>query len=72
MSVGTANMDVMSFDLNFETNAFIYDSETTLSHEEQFMRDIENSTEITLEWYDRRSAWFKIKEAISRLISPIL
>ena len=72
MSVGTANMDIRSFDLNFETNAFIYDSETTLSHEEQFMRDIENSTEITLEWYDRRSAWFKIKEAISRLISPIL
>ena len=36
------------------------------------MRDIEDSTEITKEWYSKRSAWFKIREAVSRLISPML
>ena len=71
-SVGTANMDIRSFDLNFETNAFIYDREVTREHEEQFLEDIKNSTEITLDWYDRRSPWFRVKEAISRLISPML
>lgn len=71
-SVGTANMDIRSFDLNFETNAFIYDREVTREHEEQFLEDIKNCTEITLDWYDRRSPWFRVKEAISRLISPML
>ena len=71
-SVGTANMDIRSFDLNFEINAFIYDREITKVHEAQFMKDIENCTEITKGWYSRRSGRFKAKEAISRLISPML
>jgi cardiolipin synthase len=71
-SVGTANMDIRSFDLNFETNAFIYDREITQQHEAQFLKDIENCTEITKEWYAMRSGGFKVNEAISRLISPML
>ena len=71
-SVGTANMDIRSFALNFEVNAFIYDRKLTEEHQAQFMRDIEDSTEITKEWYSKRSAWFKIREAVSRLISPML
>lgn len=71
-SVGTANMDIRSFDLNFEINAFIYDREITQMHEAQFMKDIENCTEITKEWYEKRSGRFKVNEAISRLISPML
>ncbi len=71
-SVGTANMDIRSFALNFETNAFIYDSNITAEHEKQYLRDIEKCTEITQEWYNKRSVWFRTKEAISRLISPML
>lgn len=71
-SVGTANMDIRSFDLNFEVNAFIYDREIAAEHEAQFLKDIENCTEITKEWYEKRSGWFQVKEAISRLISPML
>lgn len=71
-SVGTANMDIRSFDLNFETNAFIYDKKVTEEHERQFFRDIENCSEITLEQYEKRSAIFKVRESISRLISPML
>ena len=37
-----------------------------------FMKDIEKCTEITKEWYDKRTAWFRVKESISRLISPML
>ena len=71
-SVGTANMDVRSFKLNFETNAFIYDSQTASDFEAIFIQDLKDSTEITLEWYRNLSKTAKIKESISRLLSPLL
>ncbi len=71
-SLGTANMDMRSFRLNFETNAFIYDSTTALQLEEQFYLDINDSTQIDLNWYQHRSFFTKIRESISRLISPML
>ena len=71
-STGTANMDVRSFKLNFEVNAFIYDRNITLAFETEFLRDLENCTELTMEWYARRSPLTKIREAISRLLSPLL
>ncbi len=71
-SVGTANMDVRSFDLNFEVNAFMFDAALTKSLEADFLRDLESSVEITKDWYYRRKWWFKVKEAVARLISPML
>lgn len=71
-SVGTANMDVRSFDLNFEVNAFMFDKTITQRLERDFFKDLESSVEITQEWYDRRRGWFKVKEAVARLISPML
>lgn len=71
-SVGTANMDIRSFALNFEVNAFLYDADFTKILEEDFMRDLKSSVEITKEWYCRRRWWFKVKEAVARLISPML
>ncbi|KGR75516.1 cardiolipin synthase [Ureibacillus sinduriensis] len=71
-TVGTANIDVRSFSLNFEVNAFIYDR--TLSHElaEIFEKDIFDCTELTIEKYENRSGIIKFKESISRLLTPIL
>lgn len=37
---GTANMDIRSFELNFEVNATIYDEETTLRLEKAFLDDL--------------------------------
>lgn len=71
-STGSANMDIRSFKLNFEVNAFIYDIETAKEFEAQFMEDIEKSNEITLDKYLKRSRIFRIKESVSRLLSPIL
>ena len=71
-SVGTANMDIRSFDLNFEVNAFIYDETTVKSMERDFVRDLDNCIEITKEWYHTRKWWFRLKESIARLISPML
>ena len=71
-SVGTANMDIRSFDLNFEVNAFLYDTDVTKQLEEDFLMDLKKSVEITKEWYARRRWWFRVKEAVARLISPML
>ncbi|MDD2620176.1 MAG: cardiolipin synthase [Syntrophomonadaceae bacterium] len=71
-SVGTANMDIRSFQLNFEVNAFVYDETVTRNLENDFFKDLENSREIILEDYLNRSAGVRIKEALCRLLSPLL
>lgn len=71
-SVGTANMDIRSFKVNFEVNAFIYDKDTTVQLEKIFEEDMKNCTEITPEIYNKRSLKVRFKESISRLLAPIL
>ena len=72
ISVGTANIDIRSFKLNFEINAFIYDKEKTAEFEKQFLEDIKYCKPIDREFYNMRGNWSKVKESVSRLISPLL
>lgn len=69
---GTANMDVRSFQLNFEVNATIYSPKTTKKMEAIFEKDLEYCTEITPELYANRSLVIRIKEQFSRMFSFIL
>lgn len=69
---GTANMDIRSFQLNFEVNAVIFDRDTTEELERAFLKDIERSKEITRELYAQRSLVVRMKEQVSRLLSPLL
>ncbi|HZK01679.1 MAG TPA: cardiolipin synthase [Anaerovoracaceae bacterium] len=71
-SVGSANFDIRSFNLNFEVNAFIYDSKEVINLEQIFERDMEQSEELTWEKYCNRSLTIKFKESISRLLSDLL
>lgn len=71
-SVGSANMDFRSFKLNFEINAFIYDSDTTDQLEQIFVNDIRNSRVVTAAAFDQQSRWLHFKQRFSRLLSPIL
>ena len=71
-SVGTANIDNRSFKLNFEVNAFIYDSGTAAKLMNIFVADAGFSTELTLDRYKHRSLFIKFKESCARLLSPIL
>lgn len=71
-SVGTANIDMRSFKLNFEVNAFIYDKQTSETLACTFEKDILLSTHLTKELYDKRSKRIRFKESVSRLLSPIL
>ena len=71
-TLGTANMDIRSFKLNFEVNVFIYDANVARDMENQFFVDINGSELITKAEYNGRSNWLKMKESIIRLLSPIL
>ena len=69
---GTANMDIRSFKLNFEVNAVIYNQETAAKLENIFMEDLNYSTQITPYIYANRPFIIRIKEQVSRLLSPLL
>lgn len=71
-TVGTANMDIRSFKLNFEVNAFIYGGETPSRLQAIFMEDLKDASQLTLKEYQARPRMHKIGEALTRLISPIL
>lgn len=71
-SVGTANLDIRSFKLNFEVNAFIYDENINKEITEKIHEDFKKCKEITIEEYEKRSIVVKFKESVSRLLSPIL
>ncbi|WP_400242893.1 cardiolipin synthase [Niallia sp. JL1B1071] len=71
-SVGTANIDMRSFRLNFEVNAFIYSEQIANELTDDFLEDMELSTHLTAEQYSKRSLWIRFKESFSRLLSPLL
>ncbi|UKJ08382.1 cardiolipin synthase [Solitalea lacus] len=70
--VGTANMDIRSFDLNFEVNAVVFDEEINQQLKQVFLEDLHQSREISTAYWHRRR-WFKhFFESMCRLLSPIL
>ncbi|MFZ5966710.1 MAG: cardiolipin synthase [Bacillota bacterium] len=71
-SIGTANMDIRSFQINFEVNAFIYDKDIVTRMEKDFLVDFKDSEEVFLESYMKRPFLQKVKEATGRLFTPLL
>ena len=70
--MGTANMDIRSFSLNFEVNAVIYSARTTERLMDAFENDIAKSTLVTRKRYEQRDFVIRIKEQFCRLLSPVL
>lgn len=71
-SVGTANIDIRSFKLNFEVNAIVYDGKKAGELASAFEQDLAHCDEMTWDKYRRRSRVTKIAESCARLLSPIL
>ncbi|MBE3555179.1 MAG: cardiolipin synthase, partial [Thermicanus sp.] len=72
VSVGTANMDIRSFYLNFEVNALIYRREAVQKVAAQFEQDFQMSEFLDLETYQKRPWHRHFMESIARLFSPIM
>ena len=72
VSVGTANMDIRSFMLNSEINAFIYDDETVERLYQVFYDDIQECRPIRAEDIARKTFIGRLWQSICRLFSPVM
>src|SRR5215204_1355901 len=70
--IGTANMDLRSFDLNFEVNAIVYDGELATSLANVFVADIKDAVSLEKTAWLNRSISRIFLEKIARLVSPLL
>lgn len=68
---GSANMDIRSLELLFETNLFIYDKEVSQTVKSIYQDDMNNSEELHLHEWMHRSRSVKFREACFRLFSPV-
>lgn len=70
--VGSANMDSRSMTQDFEITAVLYDEQCAQTLQKQFCRDIPQCTKLSLAKWRKRPRAQKVKEAVSRLVSPML
>ncbi len=71
-SVGTANMDVRSQELNFEVNTLIFDQETNQKLETVFLEDMKDCRELSLDEWRKRPKHKVFFEHLARLLSPLM
>ena len=69
VSVGTANLDTRSFEINFEVQCFIYSEELNSQFAEQFVKDAGYSEECVLSAWENRPLRHKALESLGRLWS---
>ncbi len=70
--VGSANMDMRSFEHNFEILSVIYDRECTGVIENQFLQDAQACRQVNAGKWAKRGKKEKIAESVARLCSPLL
>ncbi len=70
--IGSANMDVRSFELNFEASAFIYSEDTAKKGKNIYLRDLEDSRPVALSEWENRSRLRRYFESLMRLLTPLL
>lgn len=71
-TIGTANMDYRSFDLNFEVSAFVYDAELAVQLRQAFNDDLNHADLMDYETWRKRPVWKKLLQKAARMVSPLL
>jgi cardiolipin synthase len=71
-TIGSCNMDIRSYDLDYEVNAVLYDAEKSRELERQFLCDIEESKLFTIDEYDALPTGRRFLDSIWRLASPVM
>jgi cardiolipin synthase len=70
--VGSANMDLRSFRLNFEVHTLVHDATTAGRLVEVFEEDLAQTRRIELDAWRGRPTMLRLREGASRLVSPLL
>ncbi|HOV64066.1 MAG TPA: cardiolipin synthase [Spirochaetia bacterium] len=71
-TVGTCNMDLRSFSLDYEINAVFYDKHVALTLKESFERDREFCTEVKYSNFQKRNIFVRLRNSILRVLAPVL
>ncbi|MDQ3071156.1 MAG: cardiolipin synthase [Acidobacteriota bacterium] len=71
-SIGSANMDIRSFAINYETNLVIYDETITRELEADFEADILKCVPFSVREYKARPMVSRFADSMARLFSPLL
>ena len=70
--VGSANMDMRSFRLNYEVHAVIRDDAVAARLERTFDEDLGQTRRLDLYEWRRRGVWARVVEGGGRLVAPLL
>ncbi len=70
--VGSANMDVRSFHLNYEIIAMFYDAEITRAFAARFVEDLAAAQELESSARERLGWSRRLGEGVARVLSPML
>jgi cardiolipin synthase len=71
-SIGSANIDIRSFSINYEINAVLYSKQVATKLERDFERDLVHCTEFDATAYRKRNAAMQFRDSIARIVSPLL
>jgi cardiolipin synthase len=71
-SIGSGNIDIRSFSINYETNLVIYDEAITCELEADFRADEEHCMEFSAAEYRARNRATRFLDSTMRLCSPLL
>ncbi|MBR3652786.1 MAG: cardiolipin synthase [Bacteroidales bacterium] len=72
VSVGSTNMDIRSFEQDFEINAFIYDAGLAARMREIFLEDERACSLVSEAAWASRPSFVRFEESVARLFSPLL
>jgi cardiolipin synthase A/B len=71
-SIGSANIDIRSFSINYELNAVFYSEQIAKELESDFERDLEYCREFDLAAYRKRGTATRFRDSVARVLSPLL
>src|SRR6476620_2484574 len=71
-SIGSANIDIRSFSINYETNLVVYDEAVTRELEADFLKDVEQCTLFDADEYGMLKTSSRLIDSLMRLGSPLI
>jgi cardiolipin synthase len=71
-SIGSANIDIRSFSINYEINAVLYSEAHAKELETAFERDLVHCTAFDAVEYRARNPAVRFRDSVTRLLSPLL
>jgi cardiolipin synthase len=71
-AIGSANIDVRSFYINYEIIAMLYDAEVTSGLSAVFLEDLSHAREVSARARDDPAYFRRLAEGVARVLSPLL